>query len=143
MKDAMKARDTNRLNVLRTLLAEITNASKTSNPIKTDLQLLSLLRKRAAASRSAAEEFSNANRGDLQEKELAQVSVLESYAKGVDLIGEEEMKDAASSSIERLKADGAQITLGPVLRSLIGPGGVLENKHVDKAQLSAIVKGLL
>ena len=49
LKTAMKAKDTPRLNVLRALLADVTNSAKTSNPIKTDMQLLSLLRKRAAA----------------------------------------------------------------------------------------------
>lgn len=41
LKTAMKEKDTNRLNVLRGIIADVTNSAKTSNPIKTDMQLVS------------------------------------------------------------------------------------------------------
>lgn len=71
----MRAKDTHRLTVLRALLAQTLNASKTSSPISTDAQVLSLLRKNTSASKSAAEEFTTAGRQDLADKENAQIEV--------------------------------------------------------------------
>ena len=72
--------NTARLNVIRGLLAEVTNASKTSSPYTSDVHLMKLLRKRTEASKAAAHEFESAKRDDLRDKELAQVAVLEEYA---------------------------------------------------------------
>src|ERR1051326_7942459 len=43
LKTAMRAKDAARLSVLRAVLANITNASKTNAPVKDDLALLALL----------------------------------------------------------------------------------------------------
>lgn len=138
-----QVRDCYSLNVLRALLAEITNASKTSSPIKTDLQLLSLLRKRAAASRTAVQEFSAANRVDLKDKEEAQVAVLEEYAGEVDTVGEEEITRVVGELIGRMRTDKKKVDLGSVLKALVGPGGGFDGKPVEKAEVAKIVKGML
>lgn len=162
LKTAMKAKDTNRsailymlgildlinymhcrLNVLRAVLAETTNASKTSSPIKTDIQLLSLLRKRIAASKSAAEEFSAANRNDLRDKEQAQIAVMEDYASGVQTVGQAEIAEVAANIIGKMRTDGQTTSMGNVLRAIVGPGGAFEEKPVDKAEVARIVKGML
>ena len=132
-----------RLNVLRALIAETTNASKTSNPINTDIQILALLRKRAAASKSAAEEFSAANRVDLRDTELSQVAVLEEYASGVATIGEEEIKEIAAKVIGQMRTDGHTVKPGAVLKALVGPGGEFNGKPVENVEVARIVKGML
>lgn len=131
------------LNVLRALLAEITNASKTTSPIKTDLQLLSLLRKRVAASRTAAQQFGAANRTDLKDKEDAQVAILEGYAGEVDTIGEEEITRVAGEVIGKMRTAEKKMDLGSVLKALVGPGGEFDGKPVEKAEVAKIVKGML
>lgn len=131
------------LNVLRALLAEITNASKTSNPIKTDIQLLSLLRKRAAASRSAAQEFSAANRADLSDSELSQVAVLEEYASGVETVGEEEIKKVVAKVIDQMRTKGHAVNAGSLLKALVGPGGEFNGKPVENAEVAKVVKRML
>ncbi|MCJ1321395.1 hypothetical protein MMC15_006739 [Xylographa vitiligo] len=143
MKDAMKAKDTNRLNVLRGILAETTNASKTSTPFKTDIQLLSLLKKRAAASRAAAQEFGAARRNDLKDKEEAQVAVLEEYASQVRTVGTHEMMEAIVKVVEEMRTNGVSINTGSVLKAVLGAGGALEGKPVEKAEVARIVKGML
>jgi len=143
MKTAMKAKDTNRLNVLRALLSETANLAKTSSPVKTDIQLLSLLRKRAAASKSAALEFQAANREDLKEKEDAQVAVLEEYAGGVQTMGEDEIKAVVTDVLGKLKAEGAKTDMGAVLKRLVGPGGELDGKPVERAEVARLVKQAL
>ncbi|KAI9704718.1 MAG: hypothetical protein M1836_006498 [Candelina mexicana] len=140
LKTAMKAKDTNRLNVLRALLSETTNASKTSSPIKTNIQLLSLLRKRAATSRAAASEFSAANRDDLKAKEDAQVTILEEYAGGVETTGSDEIRQSIDAAVEALKVEGGRLDIGTLLKRVIGPGGILDGRPVERAEVARIAK---
>ncbi|KAL9087040.1 MAG: hypothetical protein Q9165_006868 [Trypethelium subeluteriae] len=143
LKDAMKAKDTNRLNVLRSLLAEVTNAAKTPSPIKSDMQLLSLLRKRAAASKAAASEFQGAGRADLKEKEEAQTSVLDEYIGGMDVVGEDEIKRVVRERIRQLQGDGIKLDLGNVVKALLGPGGDFDGKPVERGDVAKEVKSAL
>lgn len=142
LKTAMKAKDTNRLNVLRTLLAEVSNSAKTSNPIKSDLQLLSILRKRAAAAKSAGDEAKAAGREDLMEKEQQQAAVMDEYAGSVETMGEDEIREAVKVVVDGLGEGGAK-NMGQVLKQVIGPGGSLEGKPVDRAEVARIVKQVL
>ena len=87
----MRAKDTTRLSVIRSLLADITNSSKTPRPINSDAKLLVLLRKKIGAARRAANEFTGANRKDLAQIEHEQVAILEGYAGAVETMGEEEI----------------------------------------------------
>jgi len=141
----MKEKDTARLNVLRTLLAEVTNAAKTSNPIKSDMQLLSLLRKRAAAAKTASEEFKSAGRQDLVEKEGQQARIMEEYAGGVETMSAESITEAVTKTVEEVKAAaaGKAVQMGDVLKKLLAPGGNLEGKPVEKSEVAKIVKELL
>lgn len=148
LKSAMIAKDTPRLSVLRALLADITNASKTTSPVSTDLHLLALLRKRIAASRSAADEFKAANRPDLAEKEEAQIKVLEEYAGTVSeaaggAISEADIRDAVSKVVEAVKGEGAKADVGTVLKRVLGEGGSLAGKLVERGEVAKIVKELL
>ncbi|KAL9079338.1 MAG: hypothetical protein Q9157_001768 [Trypethelium eluteriae] len=139
----MKAKDANRLNVLRSLLAEVTNAAKTSSPVKSDMQLLSLLRKRAAASKAAASEFQDAGRADLKEKEEAQMSVLDGYIGGVQVVGEDEIKRVVRERIRQLQGDGIKLDLGNVVKVLLGPGGDFDGKPVERGYVAKEVKNAL
>lgn len=132
-----------RLNVLRAIISETNNASKTSSPVKTDLQLLSLLRKRASASKEAGLQFAEANRNDLKEKEDAQVAILEEYAGKVETTSPEEIQDAVSETISLLQKDGTKVEIGAVLKSLFAPGGALDGKPAEKSQVSAVAKELV
>jgi len=76
----MQNKDSNRLSVLRSLMSQTLNASKTSTPIQTDLQMLALLRKTANASRVASAEFKGAGRHDLADKEESQLRIMEEYS---------------------------------------------------------------
>ena len=88
----MQDKDKNKLNVLRALLSQSLNASKTSSPIVTDMQMLALVRKNAAASKQAAAEFVEAGRQDLADKETEQMRVMEEYIGEVKTVGEEEIR---------------------------------------------------
>lgn len=143
LKTAMRAKDTARLNVLRSLLAEVTNAAKSPNPVKTDMQLLSMLRKRQAAAKAASIEFKAAGRDDLVEKEQAQVDVLDEYSGDVELMATEDVKAAIQSTIDELKAKTPDLKAGPVMKAIFAPGGSLDGKNVEKSTVPGIVKELL
>jgi uncharacterized protein YqeY len=138
----MQAKDTTRLNVLRALLAQTLNASKTNSPIVTDVQVRALLKKNSAASRAAAAEFKAAGRLDLAEKEEGQVSIMEEYAGSVEMVEEEEVKRVAEGIIAKMKSEGAEIRQGDVLKRVFAPE-VLGEKNVDRGDVAKVVKEIL
>jgi uncharacterized protein YqeY len=110
LKTAMKAKDTNRLSVLRSVLAATLNASKTDKPITTNAQLVRLLQRTAKKSQEAALEARTVGREDLAEKEEAQQRILEEYVvSGSGLagdVGDEEVRRGVEEYKARLAAEG-------------------------------------
>lgn len=137
LKGAMRAKDHARLSVLRSVLADITNLSKTPTPVKDDLTLLTLLRKRIGSAKGALEEFQKANRADLVDKEQKQVDVLEEYASGVKTMDVEETRAAVKSAIETLKDAGGKVVLPEIIKSAMAS---LEGQPVQKAEVVRLVK---
>ena len=129
-----------RLNVLRAIISETSNASKTSSPIKTNMQVLSLLRKKAAASKTASQEFAEAKRDDLKQKQDAEIAVLDEYAGQVETMPEDDISQAVEAAVKSIESSGAKMNAGMVLKELFKRGGRLEDKAVEKAQVAAIVK---
>jgi len=142
MKTAMQNKDSKRLSVLRSLLTQTLNASKTSTPINTDMQMLALLRKSANASRAASEIFKAAGRDDLAEKENLQVKIMEEYAGGVETMGEERIREAVEEVIARMKAEGVKMQMGDVLKRVFAPEALGE-KPVEKGDVAKIVRQVM
>lgn len=142
MKKAMQAKDTNRLNVLRGLLAQTLNASKTSNPINTDMQMLTLIKKTSAQSRTASGEFKAAGRNDLADKEDTQIRILEEYAAGVEVVGTEEISKVIEDVVSAMQNTGQKLALGDVLKRVFSPE-LLGNKPADRAEVARVVKQIL
>lgn len=138
----MQAKDAPRLAVLRSLLSQTLNASKTTSPIITDMQMLALLRKTANASRAASAEFLTAGRQDLADKENGQVGILEEYAEGVEMMGAEEITRVVGEMLDAIKKEGGNLQIGDVLKRVFGPE-VLGDKQVDRADVARIVKKLM
>lgn len=139
----MRAKDTNKLSVLRTLLAQTLNASKTNSPIVTDMHMLALIRKNSAAAKTAAEEFKAAKRDDLAEKELAQLKVYEEYTAGVEVVSEEEVRNVVMKAIEDIKTAGGKLAAGEVMKKVLASEACFEGKNLDKAMVAKIVKELI
>ncbi|AEO66982.1 c44127a5-0dc4-4b9b-a819-27faa998b59a [Thermothielavioides terrestris] len=143
LKTAMRAKDANRLAVLRSVLAATLNASKTDKPIRTDVQLVSLLQKMARKSQEAAEEARAAGREDLVEKEEAQQRIFEEYAagSGVRELGEAELRQIVESTKANLVAQGIEekALQAQMIKSLLTPGGPLEGAVVEKKEVVRII----
>jgi len=138
----MQAKDTNRLSVLRSLLTQTLNASKTSTPINTDLQMLALLRKSANASRLASKEFKGAGRQDLAEKEESQLKIMEEYADAVETVGDEDIMAAVKGVVDKMRDEGATIQMGEVMKRVLAPE-ILGEKPVARGDVAKIVKQVL
>jgi uncharacterized protein YqeY len=103
----MRAKDKPRLDILRSILAEITNASKTAKPITSDAHLLALLTKQLSASDKSLEEFQNAKREDLVEKEERQRDVLKGYLEEIPTVKTGEV-DALVTEVVRELSGGQE-----------------------------------
>lgn len=114
-----------------------------SKPISSDVQVVAILRRRAKASRSAAVEFSTANRDDLRDKEMAQVDVLDEYIQSVEVVGEEEIRGIVTETIDELKTEQRPINKGSVMKALVGPGGALGGRPVEMEKVAEIVKSMV
>ncbi|EER45578.1 conserved hypothetical protein [Histoplasma capsulatum var. duboisii H88] len=143
LKDALRAKDTARLNVLRTIISETNNAAKTSSPIKTDIQLLNLINKRTAALKDAKGEYMDAGRTDLSESADNELAVLKGYASQVETMSVEEVRAAVSRAIKKMQDSGQKPVIGLVIKALVGRGGSLEGKPVQVGQVSKIAKELI
>jgi uncharacterized protein len=145
LKEAMKAKDKNRLTVLRGIMAATLNASKTANPINTNAKVVALLRKTAKASQDAVAEFREAGREDLVEQEENQVKILEAYAdSGAVRVEPAEVEAVAKEVLAKLKESGsAAVKAGDMIKVLLAPGGPLDGKDIDKAEMARTVKNLV
>lgn len=141
----MREKDKPRLSVLRGMLAEVTNTNKGPNPVRHDMQLLTMLRKRKAAAETAQAEFKAAGRQDLVEKEQSEAAVLEEYAGAVKLVDEAEIRVAVEQVVKEKQASAGEglVREGDVMKVLMGPGGALEGKPMEKGIVSRVVKQTL
>lgn len=122
LKNAMRSKNKPALNTIRALQAEIINASKTAKPITTDGALYSLIQKQIKSSSASIEEFRNAKRDDLVEKEQAQLDVLKGYAGEIPTVGESEIDALVKSVLEGLEEGkrSAGSVMGKVMSSIKG-----------------------
>lgn len=129
------------MDVLRGLISDVTNSAKTSKPVTTDARMLNIIRKRVKSSEAAVEEFQSANRDDLIDREVAQIAVLEAYIGDSDTMGEDDITRAIQDVIGRMRSEGRSVSQGSVMKSMVGPGGVLEDRPVEKQVVAKLVQG--
>lgn len=143
LKAAMRAKDAPRLAVLRAVMAANVNASKTSSPIRTDVQLVHLMRSIVKVHEDAIAEAKAANREDLVDKETGQIQVLQGYLEGsgVQTMTEEQIKETVQSAITAAKEAGVagKALVGDVMKRI---KGALEGKDVDRKAVANLVKEL-
>lgn len=122
------------------MISETNNSVKTASPIQTDLQLLSLIRKRASAAQQAAQQFAEAGRPDLKENEDAQVTILEEYAGQVETMSQDDIKAIVVQEVSKLKEAGNKVEIGSLLKALFAPGGAMDGKPAERSEVAKIAK---
>lgn len=105
--------------------------------------MLQIIRKRVKSSEAAVEEFQNAKRDDLKDREIAQIAVLEAYISDSDTMGEDDITRAIQDVIGKMRSEEKTVNQGSVMKSIVGPGGTLEDQMVDKQVVAKLVKGEL
>ncbi len=79
IKSAMKARDAARLSTLRMILSEVQYKEKEKGLAVDDQAVVQIMQSMVRKRREAAEQFEKGARPDLVAKELAEITIIESY----------------------------------------------------------------
>lgn len=138
IKDAMKARDKVRLETLRNIKKVFLEAKTApgANDTLTDDNAMKILQKLAKQGKESAATYSQQNRQDLADAELAQVAVIEEYLPKP--LTDAEIEAAVKDIIAQVGATSMK-EMGKVM-------GIASNQLAGKAdggKISQIVKALL
>jgi len=101
LKNAMKAKDSVKLEVVRSVVTGIKNLEVQKMGEADDNDVLQVIKQEVKKRREAIEMYQKAGRTDLLEQEKAELSVLESYLP--PLMSEEEIRQVVRNHIEKLQ----------------------------------------
>lgn len=137
LKEAMKAKDKERLQVLRSLKAKLMEKEieeRTGGDAElSDESALQVLTKAAKQRKESIEQFENGGRDDLAEKEKSELEIIEAYLP--EMMSEDEVRKIVKEKIAQLGASGPQ-DMGKVMGPLMGQ---LKGK-ADGSVVSRLVK---
>ena len=130
----------NRLDVIRGIIADITNASKVDKLVTSDGQIFAILRRRIHSSTQAINSSVAANRSDITQKEQAQCAILQEYIDDADIPKDEDIQSAVAETIQKLQKDGEKLHMGSVMRALIKHGGPFWGKPLQMNEVARVVR---
>lgn len=137
IKEAMKAKDQDRLRVLRSLKAKLMEKEiserKGGEANLTDEQAVEVLMKAAKQRKESIEQFEEGGREDLAENEKKELVLIEDYLP--EMMNEEEVRKVVQEKIKALSASGPE-HMGKVMGPLMGQ---LKGK-AEGSMVSRIVK---
>ncbi len=136
IKEALRAKDIIRLEVLRGLSALFQNELMTSGAASeflSDDKVLSLIKRSAKQRKDSIEQFEKGGRKDLADKERQELSILESFMPS--LMPYEEVKIIVTQRIETIKSQGsfdpksAGKAVGMIMKELAGKADGMDVKR--------------
>ncbi|MEM7282095.1 MAG: GatB/YqeY domain-containing protein [Pseudomonadota bacterium] len=136
MKDAMRAKDKERLGVIRMLLAAIKQVEVDKRITLDDTQILSVVEKLVKQRRESIKQFNAGNRPELAKKEEEEIAVLARYLP--EQLNEAELVEIIDGAIAQTQAASMQ-DMGKVM-------GVVKARVAGRADMgaaSAKIKALL
>lgn len=137
LKSAMKAKEADKLNVLRSLKAKLLEKEiserKGGEASLSDDQVVEVLMKAAKQRKESIEQFEEGGRDDLVEKEKFELEIIEKYLP--EMMDENEIRDEVQAQIEKMGATDMS-DMGKVMGALMGR---LKGK-AEGAAISRIVK---
>ncbi len=133
MKDAMRQRQTERLGVIRMLLAAVKQIEIDSKQAVDDSHIMATIRKMIKQRRDAAQQFTDAGRDELAAKEMSEITHLEVYLP--TQLEPAQIEQAVSAAIAELKAESLR-DMGKVMAHLQAK---LQGQ-ADMSQVSQVVK---
>ena len=128
MKTAMKSGDTDRLKVVRLVLAAIKQVEVDERKELDDAAVLSVLNKMVKQRRDSVNQFRDGGREDLADIEAAEIEVLQTYLPAQ--MSDNEINDLVEAAIAETGAAGIR-DMGKVM-------GVLKDKATGRADMGAV-----
>lgn len=139
MKDAMRAKDSVRLNVIRGLISACTNEAITKGKgpegVLTDEEVMAVLTRAAKQRKDSIAQFEQGGRPELAEGEKAELAIIQSMLP-VQMSREEIVAAANAKAAEMGVADksGANQLMGALMKDLRG--------RADGNDVKAVVDGM-
>jgi uncharacterized protein YqeY len=134
---AMKARDASRLSALRMLKAAVMNKSVEKGRDLDDAEVLQVVASLVKQRRDSIEQFTNAGRTDLVEKETAELKVLQAYLPAAAT--PEEINAAVAEAIAETGASSMK-DMGKVMKAVMPK---LAGKNADGKAVNEAVRRTL
>lgn len=133
MKSAMRAKETERLNAIRLLLAALKQKEVDDRVTLTDADVISIIEKMLKQRRDSITQFEAAKRQDLADKEKFEVGILEAYMP--QAMSEADVSKAIDEAIKSSGAAGMK-DMGKVMAAL----KPLLAGRADMAKVSVLIK---
>lgn len=130
MKDAMRAKEKQRLGTIRLILAELKRIEVDERTDLDDARVLAVLDKMNKQRRDSIEQFEAAGRDDLAAVEREEMEVIATFLPAA--LSDEEINTLVSEAISQTGASGMQ-DMGKVM-------GVLKPKLQGRADMGAVSK---
>jgi uncharacterized protein len=131
---AMKAKDANRLSTLRMVKSNLMNRQIEKGGELTDEEITKAMQSLVKQRRDSIEQYKTAGRGELAEKEAAEIAVIEEYLP--QAASQAEIEQTVAEAIAETGASSIK-EMGAVMKAAQAK---LSGKTVDGRQLSEIVK---
>lgn len=128
VKDAMRAKDKDRLNVLRQITASIKQVEVDNRADLSDDDIIVILTKMTKQRREALDQYENAGRDDLASIEKAELVIIEEFLP--EALSEAEIAEAVQAAITEAGASSIK-DMGAVMN-------VLRPKIQGRADMSAV-----
>jgi hypothetical protein len=137
LKEAMKSKDTLRLDVLRGVKTAV--KLKEIEKLKTlaESEVFQVLNTLVKQRKDSIEQFRQGGRSDLAQREEAELKILESYLPPA--VGEQEIRDAIVEAISETHATSSK-EMGKVMKAVMGK---FSGKIVDGKLVSDLVRAQL
>ena len=134
---AMKSKDASRLSVLRMVKSNLMNRQIEKGGELTDEEITKALQSLVKQRKDSIEQYNNAGRAELAEKEQAEVVVIEEYLP--QSASQEEIEAAVAAAISETGASSMK-EMGSVMKAALAK---LQGKTADGKMVSETVKSKL
>jgi uncharacterized protein len=141
MKDAMRAKDSERLGTIRLLLAAIKQKEVDERIVVDDAQVLVIIEKLVKQRKDSITAFDAANRKDLADKERSETVVLMAYMPAQ--ASNEEIASIIETALAALKVANPAAQGGALMGQLMAAVKPLLAGKADMSAVSALVKQAL
>ena len=135
-KTAMKAREADRVSVLRMTLSEIKNARIEKGEDLTDGDVVQVLKRAVKQRQEAVEQYRAGGRPELADKEEKEIEVLSAYLP--EMLGPDDLERAVKEAVAATGASSMK-DMGKVMKAVMAEHGArVDGKTVQQAVRAAL-----